>query len=57
MLSTDFDEPLADLLDDLPIEDKNEPEITKKAPPEKSVLPPDSPIIKKQVGELFVFYL
>lgn len=48
MLSTDFDEPLADLLDDLPIEDKNEPEITKKAPPEKSVLPPDSPIIKKK---------
>eukprot|EP00063_Salmo_salar_P074230 XP_014049065.1 PREDICTED: fas-binding factor 1 isoform X14 [Salmo salar] len=44
----DFDEPLADLLDDLPIEDKNEPEITKKAPPEKSVLPPDSPIIKKK---------
>lgn len=29
-------------------EDKNEPEITKKAPPEKSVLPPDSPIIKKK---------
>lgn len=45
---TDFDEPLADLLDDLPIEDKNEPEITKKAPPEKSVLTPDSPIIKKK---------
>ncbi|XP_035603809.1 fas-binding factor 1 homolog isoform X7 [Oncorhynchus keta] len=43
----DFDDPLADLLDDLPIEDKNEPKITKKAPPEKSVLPPDSPIIKK----------
>ncbi|XP_070958278.1 fas-binding factor 1 homolog isoform X8 [Oncorhynchus clarkii lewisi] len=45
---TDFDDPLADLLDDLPIEDKNEPKITKKAPPEKSVLPPDSPIIKKK---------
>uniref|UniRef100_A0A8C8GUR0 Fas-binding factor 1 C-terminal domain-containing protein n=1 Tax=Oncorhynchus tshawytscha TaxID=74940 RepID=A0A8C8GUR0_ONCTS len=44
----DFDDPLADLLDDLPIEDKNEPKITKKAPPEKSVLPPDSPIIKKK---------
>eukprot|EP00063_Salmo_salar_P084155 XP_014058990.1 PREDICTED: fas-binding factor 1 homolog [Salmo salar] len=46
---TNFDDPLADLLDDLPIEDKNEPKIIKKAPPEKSVLPPDSPIIKKQV--------
>ncbi|XP_029584008.1 fas-binding factor 1 isoform X4 [Salmo trutta] len=45
---TDFDDPLADLLDDLPIEDKNEPKITKKAPPEKSVLPPDSPILKKK---------
>ncbi|KAM9472587.1 fas-binding factor 1 homolog isoform 32-T32 [Salvelinus alpinus] len=45
---TDFDDPLADLLDDLPIENKNEPKITKKAPPEKSVLPPDSPIIKKK---------
>uniref|UniRef100_A0A8C8IPK1 Fas-binding factor 1 C-terminal domain-containing protein n=1 Tax=Oncorhynchus tshawytscha TaxID=74940 RepID=A0A8C8IPK1_ONCTS len=45
---TNFDDPLADLLDDLPIEDKNEPKITKKAPPEKSVLPPDSPIIKKK---------
>ncbi|XP_031690467.1 fas-binding factor 1 homolog isoform X7 [Oncorhynchus kisutch] len=44
----DYDDPLADLLDDLPIEDKNEPKITKKAPPEKSVLPPDSPIIKKK---------
>ncbi|KAM9472574.1 fas-binding factor 1 homolog isoform 19-T19 [Salvelinus alpinus] len=44
----DFDDPLADLLDDLPIENKNEPKITKKAPPEKSVLPPDSPIIKKK---------
>ncbi|XP_064842674.1 fas-binding factor 1 homolog isoform X3 [Oncorhynchus masou masou] len=44
----DFDDPLADLLDDLPIEDKNEPKITKKAPPEKSVLPADSPIIKKK---------
>nr|XP_046186738.1 fas-binding factor 1 homolog isoform X2 [Oncorhynchus gorbuscha] len=44
----DFDDPLADLLDDLPIEDKNEPKITKKAPPEKSVLSPDSPIIKKK---------
>uniref|UniRef100_A0A673WX32 Sphingosine kinase 1-like n=1 Tax=Salmo trutta TaxID=8032 RepID=A0A673WX32_SALTR len=44
----DFDDPLADLLDDLPIEDKNEPKITKKAPPEKSVLPPDSPILKKK---------
>uniref|UniRef100_A0A8C7S3L5 Fas-binding factor 1 C-terminal domain-containing protein n=1 Tax=Oncorhynchus mykiss TaxID=8022 RepID=A0A8C7S3L5_ONCMY len=32
----DFDDPLADLLDDLPIEDKNEPKIPKKAPPEKS---------------------
>ncbi|KAM9472596.1 fas-binding factor 1 homolog isoform 41-T41 [Salvelinus alpinus] len=29
-------------------ENKNEPKITKKAPPEKSVLPPDSPIIKKK---------
>ncbi|XP_029584010.1 fas-binding factor 1 isoform X5 [Salmo trutta] len=29
-------------------EDKNEPKITKKAPPEKSVLPPDSPILKKK---------
>ncbi|XP_031690469.1 fas-binding factor 1 homolog isoform X10 [Oncorhynchus kisutch] len=45
---TNYDDPLADLLDDLPIEDKNEPKITKKAPPEKSVLPPDSPIIKKK---------
>ncbi|XP_041735467.1 fas-binding factor 1 homolog isoform X3 [Coregonus clupeaformis] len=36
----DFDDPLADLLDDLPIEDKKEPKITKKAP--------DSPIIKKK---------
>ncbi|XP_038836444.1 fas-binding factor 1 homolog isoform X4 [Salvelinus namaycush] len=45
---TDFDDPLADLLDDLPIENKNEPKITKKAPTEKSVLPPDSPIIKKK---------
>uniref|UniRef100_A0A4W5NZ22 Fas binding factor 1 n=1 Tax=Hucho hucho TaxID=62062 RepID=A0A4W5NZ22_9TELE len=45
---TDFDDPLADLFDDLPIEDKNEPKITKKAPPEKSVLSPDSPIIKKK---------
>ncbi|XP_064842675.1 fas-binding factor 1 homolog isoform X4 [Oncorhynchus masou masou] len=45
---TNFDDPLADLLDDLPIEDKNEPKITKKAPPEKSVLPADSPIIKKK---------
>ncbi|XP_071242075.1 fas-binding factor 1 homolog isoform X9 [Salvelinus alpinus] len=44
----DFDDPLADLLDDLPIENKNEPKITKKAPTEKSVLPPDSPIIKKK---------
>uniref|UniRef100_A0A8C7S1B4 Fas-binding factor 1 C-terminal domain-containing protein n=1 Tax=Oncorhynchus mykiss TaxID=8022 RepID=A0A8C7S1B4_ONCMY len=48
LLSTDFDDPLADLLDDLPIEDKNEPKIPKKAPPEKSVPPPDSPIIKKK---------
>ncbi|CDQ70722.1 unnamed protein product [Oncorhynchus mykiss] len=45
---TNFDDPLADLLDDLPIEDKNEPKIPKKAPPEKSVPPPDSPIIKKK---------
>ncbi|XP_041719535.1 fas-binding factor 1 homolog isoform X3 [Coregonus clupeaformis] len=36
----DFDDLLADLLDDLPIEDKKEPKITKKAP--------DSPIIKKK---------